>query len=243
MDFTDTAFVLSARRHGESDIILSCLTRDHGRHLGLVKGGASRKQRPNVEIGNAVAVQWRTRLAEQLGHFQVELLAAHAARLMDDAARLAALGAAAAVIDATLPEREPHGEVYEDFAALVAGLAAGIEAWGLLYLRWELRVLADLGFGLDLSSCAVTGATEGLDYVSPKTGRAVTAAGAGRYAERLLPLPRVLNDPSLQANASDIVQGLRLTGHFLHAHLLDAPGAEKRLQARDRLLERVAQGR
>lgn len=243
MDFTDTAFVLSARRHGESDIILSCLTRDHGRHLGLVKGGASRKQRPNVEIGNAVAVQWRARLAEQLGHFQVELLAAHAARLMDDAARLAALGAAAAVIDATLPEREPHGDVYEDFAALVTALAAGMGDWGLLYLRWELQVLADLGFGLDLSSCAVTGATEGLAYVSPKTGRAVTAAGAGRYAERLLPLPPVLLEQGESASATDLVQGLRLTGHFLHAHLLDAPGAEKRLQARDRLLERVAQAR
>lgn len=243
MDFTDTAFVLSARRHGEGDIILSCLTRDHGRHLGLVKGGASRKQRPNVETGNAVAVQWRARLSEQLGHFQVELLAAHAAHLMDDADRLAALGAAAAVIDATLPEREPHGEVYEDFAALVAGLAAGIDAWGLLYLRWELRVLADLGFGLDLSSCAVTGATDNLAYVSPKTGRAVTAAGAGRYAERLLPLPSVLLNRGEDATATDLIQGLRLTGHFLHAHLLDARGAEKRLQARDRLLERVGQGR
>lgn len=239
MDFTDTAFVLSARRHGESDIILSCLTRDHGRHLGLVRGGASRKQRPNVETGNAVAVQWRARLSEQLGHFQVELLAAHAAQLMDDAPRLAALGAAAAVIDATLPEREPHGDIFEDFASLIASLVAAEIDWGLIYLRWELQVLADLGFGLDLSSCAVTGATEGLVYVSPKTGRAVTAAGAGRYAERLLPLPQVLRATGAPAGPTEIMQGLRLTGHFLHAHLLDAPGAEKRLQARDRLVERV----
>lgn len=239
MDFTDTAFVLSARRHGESDIILSCLTRDHGRHLGLVRGGASRKQRPNVETGNAIAVQWRARLAEQLGHFQIELLGAHAAQLMDDAARLAALGAAAAVVDATLPEREPHGDIYEDFAALVAALVAAESDWGLLYLRWELQMLADLGFGLDLSACAVTGATEGLVFVSPKTGRAVTALGAGRFAERLLPLPPVLSRPDVAAGPNEIVQGLRLTGHFLHAHLLDSPGAEKRLAARDRLLERV----
>ncbi|MBL8708689.1 MAG: DNA repair protein RecO [Rhodospirillaceae bacterium] len=239
MDFTDTAFVLSARRHGEGDLILSCLTRDHGRHLGLVRGGASRKQRPAFEIGNALAVTWRARLAEQLGHFQAELLTAHAARVMDDADRLAALGAAAAVIDATLPEREPHGDVYEDFAAFVAALAAGEVDWGLLYLRWELQVLADLGFGLDLSACAVTGATEGLAFVSPKTGRAVTALGAGRYAERLLPLPRILSDPQAPVLPGDVQQGLRLTGHFLHAHLLEGPGAEKRLMARDRLVERV----
>lgn len=239
MDFTDTAFVLSARRHGENDIILSCLTRDHGRHLGLVRGGASRKQRPNVEAGNAIAVQWRARLSEQLGYFQIELVGAHAAQLMDDAARLAALGAAAAVVDATLPEREPHGDIYEDFAALIAALVAAEADWGLLYLRWELQMLADLGFGLDLSACAVTGATEGLVFVSPKTGRAVTALGAGRYAERLLPLPMVLSKPEMAAGPTDIVQGLRLTGHFLHAHLLDSPGAEKRLAARDRLVERV----
>jgi DNA repair protein RecO (recombination protein O) len=240
VDFTDTAFVLSARRHGEGDIILSCLTRDHGRHLGLVRGGASRRQRPNVEIGNAIAVMWRARLSEQLGNFQIEVLKAHAAHLMDDADRLAALGAAAAVIDATLPEREPHTDIYEDFATLVTALVASEVDWGLLYLRWELQILADLGFGLDLTSCAVTGAKEGLAYVSPKTGRAVTAAGAGRYAERLLPLPPVLCNLDAATGPTDIVQGLRLTGHFLHAHLLDSPSAEKRLQARDRLVERVS---
>lgn len=240
MDFTDTAFVLSARRHGEADVILSCITRDHGRHLGLVKGGASRKSRPLVEIGNAVAVQWRARLSEQLGNFQVELLAAHAAHLMDDPERLAALNAAAAVIDATLPEREPHADIHAGLDGLVTALVAGTVDPGLLYLRWELQVLADLGFGLDLSACAVTGARAGLAYVSPKTGRAVTAAGAGRYAERLLPLPRILGDPSAPLSPGDLQQGLRLTGHFLHAHLADAPGAEKRLTARDRLVERVA---
>jgi DNA repair protein RecO (recombination protein O) len=239
VDFTDTAFVLSARRHGEGDVVLSCLTRDHGRHLGLVKGGASRRSRPLVEIGNALAVQWRARLAEQLGNFQVELLAANAAHLMDDADRLAALNAAAAVIDATLPERAPHADIHGDFGALVASLVAGCDDPGLLYLRWELRILADLGFGLDLSCCAVTGATEGLAFVSPKSGRAVTAAGAGRHAERLLPLPRILSDPAAPVQPGDIQQGLRLTGHFLHAHLLEALGAEKRLAARDRLVERL----
>lgn len=239
MDFTDTAFVLSARRHGEGDLILSCLTREHGRHLGLVRGGAGRKSRAMFETGNAVAITWRARLSEQLGNIQAELVEAHIAHLMDDADRLAALSAAAGVIDATLPEREPHQDVYEDFAVLLAGLVAAVPDWGGLYLRWELKLLADLGFGLDLSRCAVTGATDDLVFVSPKTGRAVSRAGAGRYAERLLPLPAFLLAGDMTTDATSLAQGLRLTGHFLHAHLLPTAGAEKRLSARDRLVERL----
>lgn len=241
MDFTDTAFVLSARRHGESDVILACLTREHGRHLGLVRGGAARKQRAIFETGNALEITWRARLSEQLGYFQAELVEAHIAHLMDDADRLAALSAAAGVIDATLPERESHQDVYEDFAVLVAGLVAEVPDWGGLYLRWELKLLADLGFGLDLSRCAVTGASDGLIFVSPKTGRAVSKEGAGRYAERLLPLPAFLIREGAVCDATALVQGLRLTGHFLHAHLLPVASAEKRLSARDRLVERVQQ--
>jgi len=239
VDFTDTAFVLSARRHGEGDVILSCLTREHGRHLGLVRGGAARKQRASFETGNAISLTWRARLSEQLGNFQAELFEAHTAHLMDDADRLAALSAAAGVIDATLPEREPHQDVYEDFAVLVAGLVATVPDWGGLYLRWELKLLADLGFGLDLSRCAVTGTTEDLVFVSPKTGRAVSKAGAGRYAERLLPLPAFLVEDNAVCDATSLIQGLRLTGHFLHAHLLPIASAEKRISARDRLVERL----
>jgi DNA repair protein RecO (recombination protein O) len=239
VDFTDTGFVLSARRHGEGDLILSCLTRTHGRHLGLVKGGAGRKNRAIYEVGNALSLSWRARLAEQLGHFQAELVEANIAHLLDDADRLAALSAAAGVIDATLPEREPHREVHDDFAVLVAGLVASVPDWGGLYLRWELKLLADLGFGLDLSRCAVTGASENLVFVSPKTGRAVSREGAGRYAERLLPLPAFLLAEDAPADATALAQGLRLTGHFLHAHLLPTGGAEKRFSARDRLIERL----
>lgn len=240
MEFADTGFVLSARRHGESDIILSCLTRAHGRHLGLVKGGAGRRNRPQFEIGNQLTLNWRARLAEQLGHFQAELLEANIAHLIDDADRLAALSAAAAVIDATLPEREPHQDVHDDFAVLVQGLVVGVPDWGGLYLRWELKLLGDLGFGLDLARCAVTGSTEDLAFVSPKTGRAVSRQGAGRYAERLLPLPAFLLKDGLATDPLSLAQGLRLTGHFVHAHLLPTPAAEKRLTARDRLIERLS---
>ncbi len=240
MDFADQGFVLSARRHGEGDLILACLTQAHGRHLGLVKGGAGRKNRPFFEIGNQLQLTWRARLAEQLGHFQAELLEANAAHLIDDADRLAALSAAAAVIDATLPEREPHQDVHDDFKILIQGLVAGVPDWGGLYLRWELKLLADLGFGLDLSRCAVTGASDDLIFVSPKTGRAVSRQGAGRYAERLLPLPSFLLVEGKAADTTDLAQGLRLTGHFIHAHLLPTPAAEKRLTARDRLVERLS---
>ena len=243
MDFTDTGFVLSARRHGESDIILSCLTHEHGRHLGLVKGGAGRKNRPAFEIGNQLSVNWRARLSEQLGYFQAELIEANIAHLIDDADRLAAMSAAAAVIDATLPEREPHQDVHDDFAVLVQGLVTAVPDWAGLYLRWELKLLADLGFGLDLSRCAVTGATADLIFVSPKTGRAVSREGAGRYAERLLPLPAFLLKDNLTTDATSLAQGLRLTGHFIHGHLLPTSAAEKRLTARDRLIERLTMGR
>jgi DNA repair protein RecO (recombination protein O) len=239
VDFTDTGFVLSARRHGESDLILASLTREHGRHLGLVKGGAGRKNRPIFEVGNLLSLNWRARLSEQLGHFQAELIDANIAHLIDDADRLAAMSAAAAVIDATLPEREPHQDVHDDFAVLVQGLVAAVPDWAGLYLRWELKLLADLGFGLDLSRCAVTGTTEDLVFVSPKTGRAVSRQGAGRYAERLLPLPAFLLKDGLTTDATSLAQGLRLTGHFIHGHLLPTPAAEKRLTARDRLIERL----
>jgi len=245
MDFTDTAFVLSRRRHGEGDAILSVLTRDHGRHLGLVKGGAGRRLGPQLEIGNRLSVHWRARLSEQLGTFQVELDAAFAARFIDDADRLAALSAALAIIDMTLPEREPHADVFADLADFIDRLVAGAIDWAMLYGRWELKLLADLGFGLDLSSCAISGVAEGLAFVSPKTGRAVTLAAAGTYASRLLKLPAFLLEGEGGASPTQIElqDGLHLTGHFLLEHLLPAgPGGipEKRLVARDRLLERVA---
>jgi DNA repair protein RecO (recombination protein O) len=247
MDFTDTAIVLSRRRHGESDSILSVLTRDHGRHLGLVKGGAGRRQGPQLEIGNRLSVHWRARLSEQLGTFQVEMETAFAARLIDDPDRLAALSAAVAVIDATLPEREPHADVFADLADFIEALADGSMDWAMLHVRWELKLLADLGFGLNLSRCAVSGAKTGLAFVSPKTGRAVTREAAGPYAERLLKLPAFLLEGAGPASPTrtELRDALRLTGHFLMEHLLPpGPGGamEKGLVARDRLLERVSAG-
>ena len=245
MDFTDDAIVLSARRHGEANAVLSVLTREHGRHMGLVKGGASRRQRPVLEIGNRLKVTWRARLEEQLGNFLIEQVDAVSAGLLDDPLRLAGLAAACAVADIVLPEREPHEDVFQATAALIAAVTGGAEAWPVDYVRWELALLTSLGFGLDLSRCAVTGETRELAFVSPKSGRAVSHAGGQGYVDRLLPLPGFLTGDG-SSDRADIMAGLRLTGYFLDRHVLHGPQAkgtvtDKRMEARARFLGRLAE--
>jgi len=244
MDFTDEAIVLSTRRHGEANLVLSALTRGHGRHLGLVKGGASRRQRPGLEIGNRLTVTWRARLEEQLGNFTVEATGSVSAQLLDDPLRLAGLSSACAVADIVLPEREPHEDVFAATATLVAAIAEGAGTWPAVYVRWELALLTSLGFGLDLSRCAVTGETTGLAYVSPKSGRAVGRAAGEGYRDRLLPLPPFLTSEAAPSRA-DVLAGLRLTGFFLDRHVLHGPqlkgsNTDRRLEARARFLQRLA---
>jgi DNA repair protein RecO (recombination protein O) len=244
MDFSDDAIVLSTRRHGEANLVLSALTREHGRHLGLVKGGASRRQRPGLEIGNRLTVTWRARLEEQLGNFTVEPNGSVSAQLLDDPLRLAGLASACAVADIVLPEREPHEDVFAATAALIAAIAAGAADWSAEYVRWELALLASLGFGLDLSRCAATGETTDLAYVSPKSGRAVGRAAGQGYRDRLLPLPEFLISEA-PPTQEDVLAGLRLTGFFLDRHVLHGPqlkgsNTERRLESRARFLERLA---
>lgn len=234
MDWTEDAIVLAARRHGESALVVSVLTRGQGRHAGLVHGGAGRRKRAIFEPGNLVRATWKARLAEQLGHLAAELVTAHAAPILDDPLRLAVLSSACAVVEVALPEREPHGDVYDSLLALIQGLGADDVA--ARYVRWELDLLAELGFGLDLGTCAATGVNDDLAYVSPKSGRAVSAAAGEPYRDRLLPLPRFLLDDGA-ADARSLAQGLRLTGHFLGEHVFGhrehgAPAARIRLVER-----------
>jgi len=237
LEWHDEGFVLAARRHGESDIILSLLTRVHGRHAGLVKGGGGRRGAGAYEIGNALRAQWRARLPEQLGHYACEVEAQPAARLLDEPARLSALAAAAAVAEAAMPEREPHPRAFDGFAALVDCLLGpqDLVAWAARYVRFELDLLAELGFGLDLSSCAISGTTTDLAFVSPASGRAVSAAAAGVWRDRLLPLPAFLIGG--EADLPAIRQGLALTGSFLERHAL-----QRLPPARSRLLARLQRG-
>jgi len=239
MDFTDDAIVLSARRHGEANAVLSVLTREHGRHMGLVKGGASRRQRPLFEIGNRLKVTWRARLEEQLGNFTAEPVDAASAVLLHDPLRLAGLAAACAIADIVLPEREPHEDVYQATTNLIDALTADGAGWAGDYVRWELALLTSLGFALDLSQCAVTGDSEGLAFVSPKTGRAVSRAAGQGYVDRLLPLPQFLLDP-IDPDRDDLLAGLRLTGYFIDRHVLHGPITDRRMEARSRFIDRLA---
>jgi DNA repair protein RecO (recombination protein O) len=238
MQWADAGFVVAVRRHGESAAIVELLTREHGRHLGLVRGGQAPRMRAALQPGNEIWAVWRGRLAEHLGAFACELVRAHAARLIDDPDRLAALASAAALVAAALPEREPHGDVFAAFAALVAALDTAPD-WPAHYVRWECGLLAALGFGLDLDRCAVTGAAADLAYVSPRTGRAVGREPGRPYRDKLLPLPAFLSSDTA-ADAAQVSAGLRLAEHFLVHHLL-APQNRPVPAARQRLAERLRQ--
>ena len=235
MDWRDTGYVLTARRHGESGLIVELLTEAHGRHAGLVRGGQSPKKRALLQAGNLVAASWRGRLAEHLGMFEVELLRPHAAGLIDDPDRLAALASAAALVALAVPEREPHGDVFRDLGRLIALLDSA--DWAASYIAWECMLLAALGFGLDLSACAATGVNEDLAYVSPRSGRAVSRSAGAPYHDKLLPLPGFLWR-DVNAEPTDIAAGLVLTGHFLQRHLLE-PQGRALPEARARLADRV----
>ncbi|MCG8359012.1 MAG: DNA repair protein RecO [Kiloniellales bacterium] len=238
MHWTDEGIVLSARPHGESAVVVVLLSRDHGRHAGLLHGGQGRKGRGLLEPGTRVAAEWRARLAEHLGSFTLELIESHAAGLLDDAARLNALTAAAAVCDKAFPEREPHPAAYEGLRALLTALEG--EHWAEAYVVWELAVLRELGFGLDLSACAGGGANDQLAYVSPKSGRAVSLAAGEPYKDRLLPLPGFLTGQG-GGGPAEVAQGLKLTGFFL-ARRVFGPQNQPLPPARERLAERFGGG-
>lgn len=238
MEWRDAGFVLAARRHGESAIIIELLTREHGRHAGLVRGGQSPMLRAVLQPGNEVAALWRGRLAEHLGTIICEIVRSYAARILDDPDRLAALTAAAALVAAALPEREPHPDVFTSFADLLEALDSATD-WPARYVRWECDLLAAVGFGLDLGRCAVTGVTTDLAYVSPRTGRAVSRAAGLPNHDKLLLLPEFLwcKEP---AGRHQIALGLSLTEHFLVHHVF-LPQGRTLPAARLRLAERMRQ--
>lgn len=237
MEWSDNAIVLSSRPHGETSAIITVLTAEHGRHAGLVRGGAGRKLRGTLQSGNEVAATWRARLEEHLGTMSLELTRARAATLLDNGARLAGLTAACAMSDAAMPEREPHRAVYDGLLIVLDALADAEETWPAVYVRWELGLLQELGYGLDLSRCAANGTSDDLAYVSPRTGRAVSRQAAGQWRDRLLPLPAFLLGAQGGAiNVEDLRDGLRLTGYFLE-HTVLRPQNRKEPQARTRLVE------
>lgn len=214
MEWTDDAFVLSARSHGETGAIVELLTRERGRFAAHVPGGASRTMRPHLQPGSQVIAAYRARTSEHLGSVRLEPVGEGPAALFDDPLALTGLSAAAAVAQGALPEREPHAGAYLAFEALT-GAFAFAEVWPAVFVRFEAGLLEELGFGLDFSRCAATGSTEDLVYVSPKSGRAVSRSAGAPYRERMLRLPPFLLGSQGGLSDGDVGAGLDLTGHFL----------------------------
>lgn len=237
MEWRDEGVILAVRRHGETSAIAEILTAEHGRCLGLVRGGRSRLQRPVLQPGNLVQVTWRARLEEQLGTYALDALALKAGAIMDDPFRLAGLSAVVGLAQ-LLPEREPHRRMYDALQVVLDQMEQD-DVWPALLVRWELGLLEELGFGLDLSRCAATGQAVDLIYVSPRTGRAVSREAGTAYRDRLLALPAFLSAgtaPSLP----DVLDGFRLTGYFLNRHVFEPRGLAIP-DARDTMIRYLAQ--
>jgi len=237
MQWREEGTVLSLRKHGEASVLLEFFTSRHGRHLGLVRGGRSQRMRSQLQPGNRLVATWRARLPEHLGTFSVEPVKLRAAVLMDNPMRLAALSSLCAMAG-LIAEREPHEQLCEAFNIVIDALEND-DVWPALMIRWEMGLLEELGFGLDLKSCAATGSFEDLIYVSPKSGRAVSAKAGVPYKSKLLILPAFLTAHTQTGEISpdDIAEGFRLTGYFLQQHIYGPrrtkfPEPRARLQAR-----------
>ena len=221
MEWRDEGIVIGVRRHGETSVILDLLTRQHGRHLGLVRGGRSHKLQPSLQVGNGLDAVWRARIEDHLGDYKIEARVMRAARLMDHPAALCGLSHLTGLAR-LLPERDPHEALYETLGIVLDQLVDPLLAAPLV-IRFELAVLGELGFGLDLGECAATGRRDELVYVSPKSGRAVSREAGLPWHDKLLSLPEFLKQTSGEAKAMPddlaIHQGFLLTGFFLERHV------------------------
>ena len=251
-DWSDSAMILSVRPHGENSALVNVLTREYGRRAGLVRGGQSKSMRGTLQPGNMVKVEWRARLESHLGTMKTEMVAPHASALMEDPLHLAGLSSICAIIEGCVPEREPCPPVFDASGALIGLMTSDAidAAWLAGFVRWEVEMLGVAGYALDLSRCAVTGDREGLAYVSPRTGAAVTVAGAGVHKPKLLALPQFLGGIDAEGRGEDektvehdLMDGMELTRHFLEgkvfgSHNLPLPQARDRFMvlARRRLL-------
>lgn len=234
MEWQGEASVMTQRKHGENAVILTVLTRDLGILSGMVPGGASAKRAAMLQPGNRVSLRWRARLEDQLGGFSVEPARARPGLLLGGDA-LAGINAVTALLAYALPERDPHPRLSDATERLLDLIDEG-QDWPDAYLQWEMLLLDELGFGLDLQSCAVTGARQGLAYVSPRSGRAVSAAAAGEWAPKLLPLPALLGG----CGNGGLTEALSLTGYFLETRLAETHAGKPLPPARARLALRLS---
>lgn len=223
MEWTGDAIILGTRKHSEADVILEVMTAERGRHLGLVRGGRSRRRQPTLQPGNEVQVTWRARLSEHLGIFTVDPIRSRAAELMTSSVGLHGVQHLASLLR-LLPERDPHAGLYQAFKVVLDHLDR-FDVAGPLIIRFELELLNELGFGLDLTTCAATGTCEDLAWVSPKSARAVSREAGEPYRDKLLPLPPFLvegqRQPGSEITYQDLIEGFRLTNFFLHRNVYE----------------------
>lgn len=222
MQWTDEGIVIGVRRHGEASAILELMTREHGRHLGMVRGGFGTRMKPILQTGNSVSAHWRARLDEHLGNYTVEAMRQRASNFFGAPHAIYGVTHLAALMR-LLPERDPHAELFAVFESILDRLEDPVVAAPLV-ARFELQMLTELGFGLDLEQCASTGATDDLIYVSPKSGRAVSRAAGEPWADRMLRLPDFLRDNDMEPAGRDLADGFALTGFFLARHVLEPRG-------------------
>lgn len=224
MQWTDEGIVLGAKRHGEANAILELMTRAHGRHLGLVRGGFGSRLKPILQAGNGVSATWRARLDEHLGNYTVEGLRLRAANYFSAPHAIYGVTHLAALMR-LLPERDPHAGLYEALDEILNHLDDAVLAAPMV-VRFELQLLSELGFGLDLERCVATGVAADLVYVSPKSGRAVSRAAGEPWADKMLRLPAFLREDEAVPIGHDLADGFALTGYFLTRHALEARGLE-----------------
>lgn len=236
MEWREDGILLSMRPHGEGSAIIEVFTSGHGRHYGVVRGGASRKRAPLLQPGAQLDLTWRARLDDQIGSFLAEPVQSRAA-VLESPLALAGLTAACGLLHLSLAERDPHPQLYRRTLSLMDAMAGGAD-WIGDYLRWELLLLDEIGFGLDLSRCAVTGQRDDLAFVSPRTGRAVSRGAAGDWAPKLLPLPQALMGQG-PVTGAEAAQALAITGHFLARELASDTRASALPDSRNRLLSRL----
>ncbi len=235
MEWRDEGVLLSVRKHGEGSAIIEVFTKRHGRHAGLVRGGGARKMAPILQPGAQLSVEWKARLEDHLGSYTVDPIKSRAVQIMGDRGALAAMGMVSALLCLGLPEREENTSLYARTIDLVDALGEAAD-WPARYALWENALLADMGFGLDLTQCAATGVTQDLIYVSPRSGRAVSREGGKEFADLMLPLPRFLRMDDPIEETAPVIEALRTTGHFIETWLMPALGRNKSPSARERLI-------
>jgi DNA repair protein RecO (recombination protein O) len=235
MEWRGAGILVAVRRHGESSAIIDVFTETHGLHAGVVRGGAGRRMGPILQPGAQLDVVWRARLEDHIGSYTVEPIRSRAVAAMSDRLMLAGLNAVTSLLSYCLPERQTHPALYRQTEQLL-DLLEHPEVWPLAYLKWEMALLAEVGFALQLDACAVSGVTADLGFVSPKSGRAVSRAAAGEWVDRLLPLPDILrgigNAPDLE-----VFEGLKTTGHFFHSQVAVILGGHPLPEARARFVD------